>query len=169
MKISFILKEHHLFDSAKFLVSKNWELKNYKIKEFIIQFLIFSFFTIYSYFYLQNIYITVWISIFFIVFIFLFLKFIDFSYEKKIRKFIENYRKEELWKENFIEILDWYFINYDIDRNTEYKIKINKLELSENEKYFFLYSKVWNVYFIPKDEISIETIEEIKKIIKNSK
>lgn len=169
MKISFILKEHHLFDSAKFLVNKNWELKNYKIKEFIIQFLIFSFFTIYSYFYLQNIYITVWISIFFIVFIFLFLKFIDFSYEKKIRKFIENYRKEELWKENFIEILDWYFINYDIDRNTEYKIKINKLELSENEKYFFLYSKVWNVYFIPKDEISIETIEEIKKIIKNSK
>lgn len=166
MKINFNLKENYLFDTYKAFFIKQWKIKQVKIIWTCIFLISFSIFTFYLHLNYKNIYISVTLLIFFFIFIILYLKFIDYSFDKSIRKYISKTTSCSIWKENFFELSEEYTRVWDLEWNLEIKIKNEKTEIIDDKNYFFLFSKENILLFLPKEILTNEQLLEVKKIYK---
>lgn len=166
MKISFLQTEKYLFDGTKITTEKNYNLKKSLFIECFFLFLIMCYFLFSEYISGKNIYIIILLWVFFIIFLFLYIKFRKFSYEEYIRNFVEKTRKDEFWKKIFIEIDENHILEYDEQKDFEYKFNLEKAEKIETKEYFYFYFKFWWIFFIPKEILKEEELSELKEIFK---
>ena len=155
MKILFSLKEHHLFSTIKFILNNQKKPKKVKIISFCILFVLFSASIAYLYYQNSNIYLIIFLVIFYAVFLFLFLKFIDYCFEKFIRKYI----KKLFWP-YLKSIFFWDFRKSNNFFSAKLRFRVEnkkgtdswynwwkKLYFSSFEKRFcFIYTKIWIIW-----------------------